>query len=156
RSRLGRSGLALAVTLFEAGHPAAAVQDLLLAGVERVALRANLDHDATSGLGAARLEGVAASAEHCGLLVGGMNVRFHAVLFDRLSPWPAAYTQQSGVNSEPRRFWGSRPSIMPGQPPPSQTPRCARAFPASVCARVAPTLQPRTRPSACRVRSCSV
>src|SRR6516165_4054499 len=85
-------GLALAVALLETGHPAAAVENLLLAGVEGVALRADLDDDVAAGLGAAGLEGVPAPAVHGGLRVGGVNVSFHDVLFDRLPPGP-------GVNS---------------------------------------------------------
>ena len=50
-----RSAVALAVALLEAGHTAAAVEDLLLAGVERMALRADLDHDVAALLGAAGL-----------------------------------------------------------------------------------------------------
>ena len=57
------AGLALAVALLEAGHAAAAVEDLLLAGVERVALRADLDVDLSALLGAARRERVAAAAD---------------------------------------------------------------------------------------------
>src|SRR5258708_39067133 len=48
------TGLALAVALLEAGHAAAAVEDLLLAGIERVALRADLDVDLSALFRAAR------------------------------------------------------------------------------------------------------
>ena len=67
------AGLALAVPLLEAGHAAAAVEDLLLARVERVALRADLDHDVAAVLGAAGGEAVATAADHGGLGVGRMN-----------------------------------------------------------------------------------
>src|SRR6516164_10294942 len=108
-SRVGR-GLPLAVALLEAGDPAAAVEDLLLAGVEGMALRTDLDDDVAAGLGAAGLEGVPAPAVHGGHLVGGVNVSFHDVLFDRLPPG-------RGANSGNLNWsWGSRPSIMPGQP----------------------------------------
>src|SRR6185312_10224754 len=49
------AGIALAVALLEARHPATAVEDLLLAGVEGMALRAHLDHDVAVLLGAAGL-----------------------------------------------------------------------------------------------------
>src|SRR5262249_48620510 len=98
------SGLALSVALFEARHAATAVQDLLLTRVEGVALRAHLDGDVTAVFGAARLERVTATAEHGGLRVGGMNVSFHDVLFDRLSPW-AASCGRWGRTPNQRRFW---------------------------------------------------
>ena len=53
---------ALAVPRLEAGDPTAGVQDLLLARVERVAVRADLDVDLTAGLGAAGGERVATTA----------------------------------------------------------------------------------------------
>ncbi len=77
------TGLALAVALLEAGHAAAAVEDLLLAGVERVALRADLDVDLSALLRAARGERVAAAAVHRGLDVVRVNTRFHGFLFNR-------------------------------------------------------------------------
>ncbi|ETZ46117.1 hypothetical protein L837_2633 [Mycobacterium avium MAV_061107_1842] len=42
-----------------------------------MALRAHLDDDAATVLGAAGLERVAAPTEHRGLRVGGVNVSFH-------------------------------------------------------------------------------
>src|SRR5262245_10611406 len=77
--------VALAIPLLEAGHAATAVENLLLAGVERVALRADLGHDAAARLGATGRESVPATTVDCGLLVGGMDVSLHAVLFAR---WP--------------------------------------------------------------------
>src|SRR6476469_4461578 len=77
------SSLALAVALLEAGHAAAAVEDLLLAGVEGMALRADLDVDLSALLGAARGEGGAAAAVHRRLDVVRVNTRFHGFLFNR-------------------------------------------------------------------------
>jgi hypothetical protein len=67
------TGPALAVALLEAGHAAAAVEDLLLAGVERMALRADLDVDLSALLRAARGERVAAAAVDRGLDVVRVN-----------------------------------------------------------------------------------
>ena len=81
--RLLARALALAVALLEAGHAAAAVEDLLLAGVEGVALRADLDVNLSARLRAARRERVAAAAVHRRLDVVRVNARFHGFLFDR-------------------------------------------------------------------------
>src|ERR1700730_3171607 len=86
RSLFVGAGLALAVAPLETSDPTAAVENLLLAGVERVALRADLDHDVAASFGAAGLEGVATAADHGGLAVCRMNTRFHDVLFYRRSP----------------------------------------------------------------------
>ena len=71
RERLGRStsrrGGLLGVAGLEAGDAAAGVEDLLLAGVERVALRAHVGVDDAARRGAARRERVAAGAGHLGL-----------------------------------------------------------------------------------------
>src|ERR1700729_3669696 len=80
------AGLALAVTPFETRDPTTAVQNLLLTGVERVTLRADLDHYVAVFFGTAGLEGVTATADHGGLAVGGMNISFHGVLFSSRSP----------------------------------------------------------------------
>src|SRR5271170_3437940 len=109
--RLG-AGLALAVTPLEASDPTTAVQNLLLTGVERVALRADLDHDVAVFLGAAGLEGVAATADHGGLAVGGMNVSFHGVLFTSRSPGRPMCWSSKDVN----RNLNFRLLIMPAQP----------------------------------------
>ena len=70
--------LALAVALVEALDAAAGVDQLLLAGEERVALIAELDVQLTR-LGGARRERVAARAAHGGLAVGGVNVSLHGI-----------------------------------------------------------------------------
>ena len=62
---------ALAVASLEASHAATGVEDLLLARVERVALRADLDRDPAGLLGAAGLEGVAATTDDGGRHVVG-------------------------------------------------------------------------------------
>src|SRR6185436_13707458 len=79
---LGRT-LALAIALLEAGHAAAAVEDLLLAGVEGMALRADLDVDLAALLRAASGEGGAAAAVHRRLDVVRVNTRLHGFLFNR-------------------------------------------------------------------------
>ena len=83
RSVILGAGLALAVALLEAGYATAAVQDLLLTGVERVALRADLDHDAAGFAGAPGLEGIAAAADDGGLTVCRVIALFDFVLFFR-------------------------------------------------------------------------
>ena len=60
----------------EALHPTARVQELLLAGVERVAVRADLDMEL--GSGRSRLERVPAGARHGRDDVLGMDVGLHA------------------------------------------------------------------------------
>src|SRR5262245_53912438 len=70
-------GFPFAVAPLETSYPAAAVENLLLAGVKRVALRADLDHDMAAFFRTAGLEGVAATADHGGLSVCRMNARFH-------------------------------------------------------------------------------
>src|SRR6476646_7206707 len=74
--RCARPG-ALAVALLEARHTAAAVEDLLLAGVEGMALRADLYGDLSALLGAAGGEAAAAAAQHSGLDIVRVNTRFH-------------------------------------------------------------------------------
>src|SRR6476659_3633129 len=84
-SLVGAAGLALAIALLEAGHPATTVENLLLARIERVALRADLDVNLSALLGAARGARVTAAAVHGRLAVVRVNARFHGVLFIR---WP--------------------------------------------------------------------
>src|SRR5687768_9815449 len=70
-------GLLQAVLLAEAVDAAARVHDLLLARVERVAVRADFDLE----VGAerrARLEGVATTAGHGDVGVGRVNAFFHS------------------------------------------------------------------------------
>src|SRR6478609_6327085 len=75
---------ALAVTRLEARDPATGVQDLLLAGVERVAVGADLDVDLAAGLGAASGEVVSATTGDLGRHVGGVNSGLHGESsFDR-------------------------------------------------------------------------
>src|SRR5215467_7037623 len=72
---LARGGLA--EPLLEPRDAAAGVEDLLLAGVERVAVRADLDVDRAAGRGAPRGERVPAAARHVGDVVLGVNVSLH-------------------------------------------------------------------------------
>ena len=64
-----------AVTLLETIHAAAGINQLLLAGVERMALRADIDaHLLLHGTG---LKGLAADAANDGLAVIGMDLFLH-------------------------------------------------------------------------------
>src|SRR6478672_132054 len=65
------------VALLEPGDATAGVEDLLLAGVERVALRAHVRVDGAAGGRAPRGERVAAGAGHLGLVVRGVDVLLH-------------------------------------------------------------------------------
>src|SRR5215471_15735361 len=67
----------LAELPLEPGHPATGVKDLLLAGVEGVAVGANLGVDAAGACRRSRGEGVYARAGHRGHHVVGDNVRLH-------------------------------------------------------------------------------
>src|ERR1039458_8713340 len=78
---LGGVGL-LAVARLEAGDAATSVQDLLLAGVERVALRAHVRGDLAALHGAAGLERVATGAGDRGRDVGGVKVLLQRVLLE--------------------------------------------------------------------------
>src|SRR6056297_955517 len=70
------SGAHSAVLAAELVDPAAGIDDLLLARVERVALGTDFDMQFLAQRGA-RLEGVAAAADDLDLLVLGMRVRLH-------------------------------------------------------------------------------
>src|SRR5688500_10125409 len=71
------SASAARVLLSEAVDPAARVDDLLLAGVERMAVRAHLDLEVLTERGAG-LEDIAAAARDRDLLVVGGYAAFHA------------------------------------------------------------------------------
>src|SRR3954469_2703782 len=75
----GTGRRALAEPLLAAGDAAAGVEDLLLAGVEGVARRADLDGQLTGRGRAAGGEGVPATTGHRGLVVRGVDVGLHAV-----------------------------------------------------------------------------
>src|ERR1700761_96305 len=81
------SGLALAEAALELLHPATDVKDLLLAGVEGVALRAHVSVDASVRRGAARGERGPARADHGGLHVVRVDVGLHGFL-SRRPPGP--------------------------------------------------------------------
>src|SRR5699024_3117271 len=74
---IGRRLLLLAVPRLELGHATAAVQDLLLTGVERVAVGADVGVDDAVSRGAARGERVATRTGDRGLHVLGVNLRLH-------------------------------------------------------------------------------
>ena len=66
-----------AVALLEAIHASAGINQLLLAGVERMALGADLDRDVL--LGRAGLDDLAAGAADRSALIVGMDALFHFV-----------------------------------------------------------------------------
>ena len=68
----------LAVTCFELSDPAAGIKNLLLAGVERVALRADIGMNAAVLRGAAGGEGTATGACHRGFGIRRVNICFHS------------------------------------------------------------------------------
>ena len=79
---------ALAVARLEAGDAAAGVEDLLLAGVERVALRADLDGDVARLLGAAGVK-VLPQPQTTVVARSRVNSCLHGVLFDMVPGRPA-------------------------------------------------------------------
>src|SRR5699024_9182164 len=99
-----RSGLVLlAVAGLEAGDAAAGVQDLLLAGVERMARGADLGADDAIRLGAAGGERVAAGAGHLGLDVCGVDLSLHvSPCSGSLGRRPAGTVNQNRRHSLPR------------------------------------------------------
>src|SRR6516164_5340642 len=82
----------LAEPALEAGYPPAGVEDLLLAGVEGVAVRADIGVDDAVARGGPRREGVPARAGHR---------RFHVV---RVNAWLHFITPASSVAGSPRRL----------------------------------------------------
>src|SRR5579875_2031760 len=79
---LGAGLRALAEAALEARDPATGVQNLLLAGVERVAVGADVSVDLARARRAAGGEGVPARTGDGGRPVGGVNVGLHVK-----SPW---------------------------------------------------------------------
>src|SRR3954449_4026644 len=96
RVSLARGAGAARLAAAEALHPAAGVHELLLARVERVAVRADLDVDLR--LGRARRELVAARAAHVGFDVLGVDVGLHCFIKYRERPWRSwgPHTARSG------------------------------------------------------------
>lgn len=70
----------LAETLLELGNATAGIEDLLLAGVERVACTANVSVDAAALLGAACYERAATGTGDLGLDILWMDVSLHGIL----------------------------------------------------------------------------
>src|ERR1035438_9842230 len=71
------AGGVLTEALLEAGDAATGVEDLLLAGVERVASRTDLNVNGAAGRGAPGSETVPAATGHRGDVVLGVNVCLH-------------------------------------------------------------------------------
>src|ERR1700750_2465334 len=82
-----RRALGLLEPLLEALEPSARVDELLLAGVERVAGRADLD--VQLGLRGTRRERVPAAAVHGGDDVVGVNLGLHGRARIAAAVWPA-------------------------------------------------------------------
>src|SRR5690606_6755543 len=98
----------LAVALLEAGDAATGVQDLLLARVERVAVRAHVGADATGGGGAAGGERRTAGAGHLGLDVLRVDVLLH------VSPVGVAGSPGRWRGSAAVNRWANRPFCQSG------------------------------------------
>ncbi len=60
-------------------YPAARINDLLFAGVKRMACRADFDEEVLAKCGAGR-EFVAAATSNFDIAVGGMNLGFHLLV----------------------------------------------------------------------------
>ena len=73
----GCFGGGLGVLLLEALDAAGGVHELLFAGEEGMAIRANFHAQHVAFDGRARLEGIAAGAVHCNGMIVGMNAGFH-------------------------------------------------------------------------------
>ena len=72
---------ALLKALFKSGDATTGIEDALLAGVERMAIRANFDEERSALDGRTSGEGFAATAGHLGLHVRGMNLWLHVLPF---------------------------------------------------------------------------
>src|SRR5699024_10681217 len=137
-----RSGLLLAVAGLETGHTATGVEDLLLAGVERVARGAHLGADDAGVLGAAGGERVAAGADDLGLDVLGVDVRLH------VSPSPGRWvgTRPGAVNQN------RRPSV-PRRATQKQPARCGVRNTHTALRSTPPRAAGRARPGELRARA---
>src|SRR4051812_35078615 len=121
RNRRAVRKLLLGVPLLEAGHPATGVEDLLLAGVEGVALRAHVGVDHAALRGRARLERGATGAGHRGVDVRRVDVALHNSLLGFRCPGsPARY----GREPEPASKCATRRH--PARNPPSPAPPVRR------------------------------
>src|SRR4051794_9931041 len=108
----GRTRGPLAEALLEASHAPTGVEDLLLAGVEGVASRADLDGQLTGRGRAAGLEGVAAATGHGGDVVGRVDVGLHIASsaevswsfwwWKRLRPADIPAAQRGSADQSPR------------------------------------------------------
>src|SRR5258708_32084329 len=88
----------LAEPALEPGHAAAGVEDLLLAGVERVAARADVGVDDAVLSRAARGEGLPAGAGDLGHDVVRVDTRLHCVLLPRAVAGSPGRGCRRGVN----------------------------------------------------------
>ena len=70
---------ALLHALFKSGDTTTGIEDALLAGVERMADRANFNEERSALDGRTSSEGFAATAGHLGLHICGMNIWLHVL-----------------------------------------------------------------------------
>src|SRR6185369_95065 len=119
RFAVGRAGLA-GVLLTEFVDAAAGVDDLLLARIERMAVRADFDLQVVTE-GRARVEGVPAAAGHRDLFVLGVDSVFHGYR-RRCAAW-AKKARSVATQVGPRKKkssakpFGRVPRSEPGDPP---------------------------------------
>ena len=99
----------LAVTSFEFRDPTAGIEYLLLTGVARVTLRADIGVNTAVLRGAAGDEGTATGASHRGFRVCRMNIGFHGEL---LLLAPGRLPARNERDREPQRGY----YYIPGQP----------------------------------------
>src|SRR5262249_41571778 len=98
----------------EPGHSAAGVEDLLLAGVQRMAIRADIGVNLTVPRGAGGRKGVPACTGDLGHHVVGVNVALHCFSWFRRSPGRRA-ARTASVN----RYRICRHTSVPHRQPPA-------------------------------------
>ena len=79
------ASLAHAVLAAELIDAASRIDNFLLAGIERVAGRADVEVKLLFPVGGARLEGIATAACHSNIMIGRMNFGFHDRIY-RIRP----------------------------------------------------------------------
>ena len=92
----------LTVTRFKLSDPATGIKNLLLTGVERVALRADIGVDTAVLRGAAGGEGTTTGAGHRSFGICRMNIGFH---YSLLASTPGRLPDRSDRDREPERAY---------------------------------------------------